>query len=427
MADNEHLELLASRYFDGDLSPADNAELEAALAASPELRALHADLERVHNSVTLLATHRLPVDFTSRILDGIDQAERPVLQLPTRSWNHWAAAAAVLLTFGLLVGAAVYNTGGRPVDAPQVAFNKPATRGDVGTGAVVERGPSANLVAFSDGEVEVVSLSGREFTKRFEGSVSLPAEVSAPSNTHAVIELRGGTAVLSPGARARLTDSDADGMPDVEPLDGDLYMESSGTSMRGRVGTMSVNVDGGMTLRRTGSGYVLEPSHGGAQVDGRHFSFRERAVFGPDGLEVSPREVQMLDEWAVRGRADAIRVQVKRLLREKFERIPAEHWSRWETMLHGVLSRPHERATYAHTLRFLLKYDFLEGSSADEREAWGTIAAILAEGTTLADIPVQIMEWFRLAEEEFQRNPDALPEFKQMLRDMLEQSAKRQD
>ena len=108
----------------------------------------------------------------------------------------------------------------------------------------------------------MVSLAGRERTRRFEGVLSLPAEVSAPHDTHAVIEIKGGTAVLSPGARARLTDVDADGMPDFEPLDGDLYLESSGAGMRGRLGTMSVDVDGGMTLRRTGSGYSLEPSHG---------------------------------------------------------------------------------------------------------------------------------------------------------------------
>ena len=51
------------------------------------------------------------------------------------------------------------------------------------------------------------------------------------------------------------------------------------------------------------------------------------------------------------------------------------------------------------------------------------IAGILAEGTTEADIPVQMLQMFRKVEERFDENPQALEDFKQMLREHLEAMA----
>jgi anti-sigma factor RsiW len=230
MPDREHLELIASRFFDGDLSPSEKSELDAALAHDAELRALHADLERVHNSISLLAEQRLPTGFRDRILKALDEEEGKLIKLPTAGFRHWAAAAAVVTIVGLLFAAAAFNNMSQ--NTGPIAYTPPAPKdGAVRPGAAPFTAPSASVIAFSDGEFELTSQAGSERTHHYEGNVSLPAEITAPAETHAVIEVKGGTAVLSPGARARLTDADADGIPDLEPIDGDLYLESAGASV----------------------------------------------------------------------------------------------------------------------------------------------------------------------------------------------------
>jgi anti-sigma factor RsiW len=237
MADREHLELLASRLLDGDLSVAEREVLEGALANDPALREFAAELQRIHDSINLLAAQRLPADFTGHVLDGIT----PVHNIG--GWRHWAAAAAILLTVGVLVSASVLNNSGAP--APIVPIAKGG--GGVVSPPDVLRGPSASVVAFSTGNLELVSLKGREVTNRFEGELALPAEVAAPADTYAVVEVQGGTAVLSPGARARLADADADGLPDFEPIDGDLYLEGG---MQSRVGTINFDTQARRNPRR---------------------------------------------------------------------------------------------------------------------------------------------------------------------------------
>ena len=433
MSDRENLELLASRFFDGDLTTAEIAELDAALEQDAELRKLHSELERVHNSINLLAASRLPADFTSRIMQGIEvESVAPVIQFPTAGWRHWAAAAAVIMMISLLVSAAVFNNNG--MRNGEVAYTPPgSTDGAVGSGATpsVTPSPSTNMLAFSDGELEVSSQKGTQRTHRFEGSVSLPAEIKAPANTHAVFEVKGGTAVLSPGASARLTDMDADGIPDIEPMDGDIYLESSGANMRSSVDGINISVDGGLTLRRTATGYEAEPSHGGVLAGDTRFGYRQCASFGPDGVLVRDCPEAMLDDWAVRGRADAIKQQLRKILGADFVQIPNEHWKQWDKLLRGVLSQPRQAATYAYVVRFFVKYDFFENATSQELQAWDTIANLLAEGTTEADIPVQMLGAFKQAERTFEEDPQSLADFKTMLKDsierMAEQHRKRKD
>jgi hypothetical protein len=423
MTDREHLEVLASRSLDGDLSPAENAELQAALAHDAELCELLASIQRVHNSVNLLSEQRLPADFTNRVLDkAFDPA--PVIRLHASGWRHWAAAAVVILMLGLLVGAAVLNNGGKPADAPTIAFDRPASPGVVSTPSdPAPRHSSASVVAFSEGEFELASPKGVQRTSRFEGNVTLPAQVKAPAGTYAVLEVQGGTAVLSPGASARLTDADLDGIPDIEPIDGDLYIESAGPGVRSRVGSVDLNVDGGLTLRRTSDGYMAEPSHGGAKAGETAFGFRQCALISEQGVRLSDCERPGLDDWAVRGRADALKGQVRRLIGDQFDRIPAEHWKQWDKFLRGVLSQPWQAATYSYTIRFLLKYDFFDGASPEELNAWGAIAGIMAEGTIEGDIPLKLLEVFRSAEQEFDRDPESLEQFKQLIREWVERNA----
>jgi hypothetical protein len=413
MADREQLELLASRLLDGDLSPDERAALDDAMAGDPGLREFAARLQRVHDRVNLLANQRLPQDFTARVLQGIE-VEAPVLHLPF-AWAHWAAAAAVMLTLGLLVGAAVINNSGRPSDVDPIAIKPDIPDGSIGP---VVRGPSASVVAFSQGQLELLSQQGISRTSRFEGELSLPAEVAAPADTYAVVEVKGGTAVLSPGARARLNDTDLDGLPDFEPIDGDLYLESNG-GMQSRVGAINLNTQGGVTLRHTSEGYRAEPSHGITRAGELELSHRQWAkLYG--GMQVSDRDQTALDDWAIRGRADAIKLQLRKLLGPNFDKIPSRHWEKFDKLLCGVLSRPWERATYAYMIRFLLKHNFLEEATSEEKAAWASIAAILAEGTTESDVPVQIRDLIAQAEEAFAQNPQQLEEFKTMLRDSME-------
>lgn len=422
MSDRENLELLASRHFDGVLSAAEKAQLDEALANDAGLREFHAELERVHNSVNLLVENRLPADFTSRVIGALPASN--IIKLAPRSWNHWAAAAAAVLVFGVLFAALVTN-GGDTGYVPIAGDPQPEEVTPIGP-VDVYTGPKANVLVYSDGEME---LDGQR-TRRFQGDVKLPVEISAPSDTHAVIEVGGGTAVLSPGSRARLADVDADGFADLEPVDGDLYLESN-DGFRGRVGDVRMNVHGGVMLHRTPQGYRAVPSHGGMNVGDLSLSYRECALIGADGIVIEPCQLEALDDWAIRGRADAIKEQLKRILGAEYDSIPDTHWQQFDRFLRGVLSRPAERATSAYMLRILLKYEFIEQATPAQLEAWRAIADILAEGTTEADIPMQVLELFRKAEERFDEDPEALEQFKQMLREnieaMAEQRAGEQD
>ncbi|MCA8912293.1 MAG: hypothetical protein KDB82_11360 [Planctomycetes bacterium] len=424
MSDREHLELLASRHLDGDLSPREEAELQAALDGDASLRDLHLELERVHNSMNLLSESRLPSDFTNRILSGLEKAEpagAPVLRLPTGGYKHWAAAAAILMVLGLLIASAAFNSGGKPQDASTLAFEKPSglAGGSVGSGKTYT-GPTTHVVAFSEGELEVSSGDAKQRGKQLDGDFPLPAVISAPSDTHAVVSVNGGTVVLAPGAKARLLDADADGTPDFEPIDGDLYFENSGNGMRSTVDGVNLDVDGGLTLRHTANGYLAEPSHGGALAGDQQFAFRQCALINKGGVQIQPCEDVLLDDWAIRGRVDAIREQMKRLLGDKYDRVPEQFWKHWDKFLRGVMSQPWQSATVAYSIKFLLKYDFVEQLTDAECDVFSTIADILSEGTTEKDIPVQVLEMFRSAEERFDQNPDELADFKQMMRRYFE-------
>ena len=277
------------------------------------------------------------------------------------------------------------------------------------------------MLVYSAGDLE---LSGR-LTRRYQGNVALPTEVAAPVDTHAVIEVGGGTAILSPGSRARLADVDADGHADLEPIDGDVYLEGN-DGFRGRVGNVRMDVRGGVILHRTPAGYRAVPSHGGTTFGGVSFGYRECALIGADGIVIEPCELLSLDDWAIRGRADAIHEQLKRVLGDDYASIPAEHWQQFDRLLRGVLSRPWERATYAYMLRFLLKYEFIEEATPAQLEAWGAIADILAEGTSEGDIPVQMLDMIRKVEARFDEDPQSIEQFKQMMRESLEAMAEMQ-
>ena len=189
MSGREELELLCSRHFDGDLSAAEQARLDAALAGDAELRSLFESLRRAHQGVSLLAgIAPLPADFTRRIMGALDQkpdaeAEAPVHTLPTRSWGTLiAAAAAIVLVLGLVFAASFINP-------PETPVTPPVARGGNGpevTPPVVEdTRPRAEVVAYSNGTLRLTDGAGavRE-DKTVQGKVILPATVQEIGRAH---------------------------------------------------------------------------------------------------------------------------------------------------------------------------------------------------------------------------------------------------
>jgi hypothetical protein len=186
---------------------------------------------------------------------------------------------------------------------------------------------------------------------------------------------------------------------------------------------IDISVDGGLTLRRTADGYDAEPSHGDADAGGTRFGYSQCASIGANGVKVRDCKDVLLDDWAIRGRADAIKQQLHTILGDRFDRIPAQHWKNWDRFLRGVLSAPWRAATTAYTLRMLLRYNFFADATPDELQAWKAIAGLIAEGTTEADIPLQILEMLQETEKTFNQDPKALAQFKAMARDMIERQS----
>ncbi|MBX3460281.1 MAG: hypothetical protein KF696_10040 [Planctomycetes bacterium] len=439
MEPREEIELLCSRHLDGELSPAEVERLESAMRADPELRAFHARMKTLHSTVALLAdSFKLPADFRDKVLAGVESeqapAEAPVIQLPTRRWTPWVAAAAAVLTLGTLVTAYVFNDPGAPNTTPAVAIHGPKGGGGAESPKDPVKDPvvefaKARVVAVSSGDMEVRDASGKVTReRRLDGEISVPAEVRAPADSHATLQLREGSIVLKPGARVSIT-ADADGLPDVAPMDGDIYLEGWGRSqVSSRVDKTPVKVDrGGLTLRSTPQGYMAQPSYGGAVVGDVVLSTGQCAVIGSDGVVVSDCEAAPLDAWAIDGRADAIKFELRKLLGDKFEQIDARQWQQFDKLLKGVLARPNERAKHAYVLRLFIHHGFFEEAEAELVNAFARIADILGEGTTEEDIPVNELRMLKEFERALQEDPEAMRQFKHMLREMLEKMAERAD
>ncbi|MBE7490336.1 MAG: hypothetical protein HS108_01025 [Planctomycetes bacterium] len=430
MSAREELELLCSRHFDGDLDAAEQERLEAALATDADLRALFESLRRAHEGVSLLAgLAPLPADFTRRVIGALDTAETaaeaPVHALPSRPLGTWiAAAAAVVLALGLVVAASFINPPEAPLVPPIATGNGPEATPPV----VQDTRPRAEVVAYSNGKLRLTDGAGavREETS-VQGAVILPATVQAPADTHAVLQVGGGTAVLPPGARARLSDVDADGVPNLEPVDGDLYLESGDRQVSSRVHNVPLRVRrGGLTLRRTGTGVVIEPSFGQAVVGDRTVAFRQRALVSAGGIEISAHPNPALDAWAVDGRLDAIKGELRRGLGARYDEFASAHWGHYEQMLRGIMASPAEAATNAFAVKFFVRHGWLDDRSEQERQVILNIAEIIGQGTSEQDVPLQMRQMFAMLEQELQKNPDALREMAKLFRQAFENRARRQ-
>lgn len=404
MNEHEELELLCSRALDGELSDAEQARLDSALKADDGLRAFMASLRAAHEDLAELAEIRLDENFREETLASLT----PVYQMSPR--RLWAVAAAVTLAVGIGVTA--------------LLFHEPPP--SVGPPGIAEAPPSARVIAFSADQIELRDASGRLLQEtRIDEDVAMPAELRAPADAYVVLQLGEGSAVLSPGSRATLA-RNSDGVPQVTRIDGELYLESWA---RARVSASLNNVvvsvnSGGATLRSIKGGYSAVPSYGSITVGPRPVDFRERALIGAESIEVDAFESE-LPEWAIHGRADAIKQHVRTLLGKHYDAITPEQWERGDKLLRGVLAKPAERATHSYSLKILLRHGFFEDVSQAELDAWTQIAAILGEGTTEDDIPPQLLEGLRAIEAKFEQDPERVKQLKGLIRERLERMAER--
>ena len=96
---------------DGCLGDAERGELEAALAADPELRRAGEELQRLHQAL-LSCRVEVAADFSERVMAALPAA--PWRRSSRRSWGLAAAAVAVLAVASSLlvgVGASAIGTG----------------------------------------------------------------------------------------------------------------------------------------------------------------------------------------------------------------------------------------------------------------------------------------------------------------------------
>ena len=377
-------EKLVARYFDGDLSTAEKDQLKRELAQDRDLAALFSDQEIAHRDLeTLKLRWTLPADFTSSVLAGLpatqDREDAPVARVYSIHWKQVAMAASVAIVAGLVFTMAFIS---QPVGMPGIvaSFDK----------NLPPAAPRAYVSTYSSGDVRVSDAGSTVLNKSFKGDVILPAEITAPSDTHVVLNIGSGTAVLPKGAKARLVAND--GRVSIVPVDGDLYLESDADGvMDATVSDVSVSVQkGGVTLRKQGEKYFAEPSHGKATLKGRAHSASVSAhemqfgVISQDGaIEIQKGEGTPLADWAAAGRADELKRHVVTLMKLKESDISVE---RWNEVIKAMAAQPAERARQAAFMQFMVDEKLLEQVSPEQQGAFAAIAKILAEGTTQDDI-----------------------------------------
>jgi len=388
-------ETLVARYFDGDLSAAEQEQLKRELANDRELAELFNDQQAGHRNLeTLKLRWSLPADFAKGVLAGLPEQERqeaPVARIYSIHWKQVAMAASVALVAGLILLNSYIS---QPVNMPPIAdggFDR----------NLPQPAPRAYVSTYSSGEVSVAAAGNTVADKSFKGDVILPAVISAPADAHAVVKVENGTAVLPKGARARLSANN--GRLSLEPIEGDLYLESDADGLvDASVADVSVSVQkGGVTLRKQGKQYFAQPSHGQATLKGRSNTLSVSArelnfgVISEDGaIEIQQGEAAPLADWAAEGRADELRRHVQKLFKVKIDDL-----NKWNEVIKAMAAQPAERARQAAFMKFMVEESLLEQVSPEQQDAFKAIAEILTVGTTDEDIDPRTKDGIKMMHE----------------------------
>lgn len=220
----EYLEMQLSAYLDGELSPQEQAEVEAWLAAEPDARRLLAQLrataEAVHSLPRARASEELLGNLRIRLerralLDAAPPAE-PVRRASGGSWGRWAAIAAVIaLTF--TAGYFTWTLQEERSIGPQLALKLKEKEEERSHQPAVSEGTPLTSGRPSE--------PGR-FTE--EGRPAAPAkpEQLPPAVPSSVVEALGGP-VPAEGSAAHGGETKAKGLVLAEPREADSSLELS--------------------------------------------------------------------------------------------------------------------------------------------------------------------------------------------------------
>jgi hypothetical protein len=400
MATREELELLASRQLDGDLDAAQHAALQAALA-DPAFAEWFDDLKRAHKAMAEFANaNAVPAGVATGVADAIDGK---VHALPPKLWKLWVSVAAVLVLAAALLAISGVLGGGDADPNPPIA-----------TSAYTQ----LDIEVISTGDVRVIDAektasNGRDYKAR----VSLPATVRAPAGTHAQVYVGGGTAVLKSGTVVTLTE--ANGVAQIEPVQGDLYLESRADALASRLGEWAVRLErAGLVLRQKGGVPTAEPAFGTVSIGDQSVAYHQVASIADGRVQVQATQNGALEDWAISGRMDAIRREMQVLLGDKYAALQMDFQDYWGPPIRGVISRPADAATSAMLIRLFEQHLWLPEWGENERQALRNLADIVGEGTTEDDVPQRIREEIAPYRELALKYPDAARQF---IRGMLEQ------
>lgn len=408
--ENHNFELLLQKLVDGEITDSERAELDSALSADSSLRDTLETLQAADSAMSLLTVEwALPADFKQRVLAGLPEKTQvggKVIPLPTRTPAMFAAAAAIILTFGLVfAGNALMPS-----------------KSDSGGGGAPKLAKTF-MVELVSGNDATLEHDGQRQPMKTTQQVELPIVIESSEAAHTTIRVGDTTLVLKPGARARLLDIDTDGVADFEPLEGDIYIESN-RNVRSRFSDTMLETTGGLMFRQDDSAYWAEPSHGKTLISGNSLAFKQCARISIAGVAVSDCNYSKLDDWAIDGRIDAIKAALREGGLEPDNYPGAE---KKEKMLRGMLAEPSKAAANAAMIRFMLKHEFLEAMDFTDGQVamFAKIADILREGTTEADIPAFLPALFKMIEKNIAQDPTVLKRRAVMMRRAIERAAER--
>lgn len=206
---------------DGELKPAEREELEAALEASSEARAMNAEFQRLGNLLDSVPSEQPPPDLASKILKNTSLPSRKSpFSLTSFFASFQPAAAGVAFAAGLLAAITFYELSPIPAGSENIASM-------VGT-----------MVSNPGGQKAVVLDRLVIDQPDLQGTVSLHSEASVLmlnfeliTSEQVEIEVSFANAGLGFGGMAKSKFNDALDTESFEVADGTLRVTDQGTNM----------------------------------------------------------------------------------------------------------------------------------------------------------------------------------------------------